>query len=157
MKNFKEIRGTLKEAEHGKLPDPPPVIMLRRIGLRNFPTGERVALYRNDKLGLDVSVPYFPGKFGKTQISMGSLKEEIELTLNETIIKKLIRIAGGSKPDNVSLGNGVQIPVQPNVAKKLIDLTKKVNFTNRVNLSRFMSGNPNDLKKIVDFTTNNPV
>jgi hypothetical protein len=157
MKYFKEIRGTLKEAERGKLPDPPPVIMLRRIGLRNFPTGERVALYRNDKLGLDVSVPYLPGKFGKTQVAMGSLKEEIELTLNETIIKKLIRIATKSQPDNVTLGNGVQFQVQPNVAKKLIDLTKKVNFTNRVNLSRFMSGNPNDLKKIVDFTTNNPV
>ena len=61
------------------------------------------------------------------------------------------------KPDNVTLGNGTQFQVQPNVARKLIDLTKKVNFTNKVNLSRFMSGNPKDLKTIVDFTTNNPV
>lgn len=38
--------------------DPPPVILLKRTGIRVFPNGQRVAVYVNQKLGLTFSVPY---------------------------------------------------------------------------------------------------
>jgi hypothetical protein len=38
--------------------DPPPVILLKRKGIRIFPDGRRVAVYTNSKLGLVFSVPY---------------------------------------------------------------------------------------------------
>jgi hypothetical protein len=43
-----------------KLPDPPMVLILKRKAIRLFPSGEKVALYHSDKLGLDVSIPYTP-------------------------------------------------------------------------------------------------
>jgi hypothetical protein len=157
MKKLKEIRGTLKEVELGKLPDPPPVVVLRRIGLRSFPTGERVALYRNDKLNLDVSVPYLPGKIGGMK-PMAMMREEIELNIqdiNETIIKKLISIIRKGTPQLVSFADGTKGEVQPAVASRIVNLTKKVNFTNRVGLTRFVSGDPKNFKSVVDFTTAN--
>jgi hypothetical protein len=157
MKKLKEIRGTLKEVELGKLPDPPPVVVLRRIGLRSFPTGERVALYRNDKLNLDVSVPYLPGKVGGMK-PMAMMREEIELNIqdiNETIIKKLISIIRKGTPQLVSFADGTKGEVQPAVASRIVNLTKKVNFTNRVGLTRFVSGDPKNFKSVVDFTTAN--
>ena len=38
--------------------DPPPVLLLKRSGIRIFPDGRRVAVYTNSKLGLVFSVPY---------------------------------------------------------------------------------------------------
>lgn len=157
MKRLKEIRGTLKEAEYGKLPDPPPVIVLRRIGLRAFPTGERIALYRNDKLNLDVSVPYLPGQIGGMK-PMAVMREEIELDtmqINETIIKKLISIVRKGQPSMVTFADGTKGEVQPAVAARIVNLTKKANFTNRVGLTRFVSGDPKSFKSVVDFTTAN--
>ncbi len=40
---------------------PPPMLVLRRQGIRIFPDGKRVALYTNDKLGLTFTIPYRPG------------------------------------------------------------------------------------------------
>lgn len=158
MKSFKEIRGTLLEAEYVKLPDPPPVVVLRRIGIRMYPTGERIALYRNSKLNLDVSVPYFPGKIGNIKVPVAVMREEIELpleNLNETIMKRLLKIVRSGQPDNVEFGNGTTAQVQPAVAARLVNLTKQLHFTNRVKFTRYVSGNPQDFKSAVDFTTAN--
>lgn len=149
MKSFSEIRGMLKESGLGKLPDPPPMIVLRRIGIRNFPHGEKIALYRNDKLDLDVSVPYSQDSH---KITVANVREEIN-TLDETIIKKLNIIANKSMPSNVNFSNGTFVQVQPAVAKKIVDLYKHkdLSFSNRVKLSRFVSGNPKAFKSVVDF------
>jgi hypothetical protein len=151
MKKLSELRGTLKENEQGKLPDPPPMLLLRRKAIRVFPNGQRIALYQNDKLGLDVSVPYFPGKLGRKEIPSVT-KEEF---LGETIIKKLEAIVKSGMPDNVVFENGAAVQVQPNVADKILSLYNQVNFTNRVKLTRFVSATPKEFKKVVDFTTEN--
>lgn len=51
MKSFKEYVTESYE--------PPMVVVLKRKGIRNFPDGQRVALYHSDVLGIDVSVPYY--------------------------------------------------------------------------------------------------
>jgi hypothetical protein len=158
MKLFKEIRKTLMESEFVKMADPPPVVVLRRVGIRLFPTGERIALYRNSNLKLDVSVPYFPGKIGNIKVPSAVMKEEIEISLedlNETIVKKLLKIVRGGQPDNVAFANGTAAQVQPAVAARLVNLMKQLHFTNRVKFTRFVSGNPKDFKSAVDFTTSN--
>ena len=38
--------------------DPPMMLILKRQGIRIFPDGKRVALYKNEKLGLSFTVPY---------------------------------------------------------------------------------------------------
>jgi hypothetical protein len=156
MKKFSEIRkkGTPKGNEQGKLPDPPPMLLLRRKAIRTFPNGQRVALYRNDKLELDVSVPYFPGKFGEKNKEVSYATEEFKLNnLDESIIKRLETIATSSQNGDVNFENGASVPVPPVLAKKILDLYKheELSAENRQGLSKFVSGNPKDFKKIVDF------
>jgi len=38
--------------------DPPMMLILKRQGIRIFPDGKRVALYKNEKLGLSFTIPY---------------------------------------------------------------------------------------------------
>lgn len=156
MKSFFEHLGaSLEEGEMGLQPDPPPMIVLRRIGIRNFPHGEKVALYRNDKLDLNVSVPY-AGKASTDRVAFAQVKEEIE-SLEETIIKKLKSIADKSSVQKVSFGPGADVQVQPATAKKILDLYAHpdLSFSNRVKLSRYVSSDPKEFKKVVDFVTQN--
>lgn len=60
MKTLQEIKNIEKdfilETKHQS--DPPMILLLRRKAIRLFPSGEKVALYHSDKLGMDISIPY---------------------------------------------------------------------------------------------------
>lgn len=68
MKNLSEIRQTEEILEEG-LQDPPMVVVLRRTAIRLFPGNQRVALYTNDKLGIEVSVPYEAGNIAGKKLT----------------------------------------------------------------------------------------
>jgi hypothetical protein len=145
MKKFSEMKGALKEAE-AKLPDPPMVVILKRRAIRIFPNGQKVALYHNDLLNLDVSVPYFPGKYGNQEVSHSSLHETDTRSL-ENIVKK-------NKQGNVVLNNGASIQVQPSVAAAVLKLLKHKDLkpTNRKKLATYIVDNPNNFKDVVELT-----
>lgn len=46
------------ELNERKNDDPPPVIVLKRKGIRIFPDGKKVAVYVNTELNLDIAIPY---------------------------------------------------------------------------------------------------
>lgn len=76
MKDFSEIRQSLdEEILEENLQDPPTLVVLRRTAIRLFPGNQRVALYRNDHLGLEVSIPYEQGHIGGKKIT-AMMKEE---------------------------------------------------------------------------------
>jgi len=54
--------------------DPPMNVVLRRKAIRQLPGNQRVALYVNDALGLEVTLPYEPGKIGGKQ-AIAQIKE----------------------------------------------------------------------------------
>lgn len=74
MKDFSEIRQSEEVLEEG-LQDPPMIVVLRRTAIRLFPGNQRVALYTNDKLGIEVSVPYEAGQIGGKKLT-AVMKEE---------------------------------------------------------------------------------
>jgi hypothetical protein len=55
MKRLQELTQEYKEPQPKDLPM---VLILKRKSVRVFPSGKKVALYHNDKLGLDIAVPY---------------------------------------------------------------------------------------------------
>lgn len=157
MKSLKTIRGMLKEMEVGKISDPPPMVILKRKAIRIFPSGQRVALYRNETLNLDVSIPYFPGQMGLHQTTYASMKEgyddeEVSLMLDESIFQSLRAIMKKNEPGTVVFANGESATVQPSTAKKLTDLHKSVNKKNKEGLGA-IANSSQDFKKVVDFTT----
>ncbi len=58
---------------------PPPMLVLRRKGIRIFPDGRRVALYTHDKLGLVFTIPYTPNQVSKPVTIPGVQSENVEL------------------------------------------------------------------------------
>lgn len=71
MKTLKEIR-SLQE-DHNVM-DPPSVLIMKRKSVRQFPNGQRVALYYVDKIDKYVTVPYTAMQWSST----GSMDEETE-------------------------------------------------------------------------------
>jgi len=146
MKTFSEFRGTLKEGKLGKLPDPPPMITLRRRGIRQFPTGETIVLYRNDKLNLDVSVPFSKNPTGRTYVSG---------VAEGTIVKSLERIVKTSTPGEINFDDGNKIEAEPAIAARILKLIKnpKLNWTNsHQKIPQKLRKSPKDFKQVADFT-----
>ena len=56
MKTLKEIRSL--DGSSNTAMDPPAVLIMKRKSIRQFPNGQRVALYYVDKLDKYVTVPY---------------------------------------------------------------------------------------------------
>jgi hypothetical protein len=59
VKTLKEFRSSnvINEA-HDKQMDPPNILIMKRKSIRQFPNGQRVALYYVDKVNKYVTVPY---------------------------------------------------------------------------------------------------
>jgi hypothetical protein len=154
MKKLSEIKGTLKEGKLGKLPDPPPMIMMRRKAIRIFPNGLRVALYHNDKLDLDVSVPYHSGDFENKELPYAKMaKEENSFeALHESIVRALKRGVKLSQPIDIEFENGSSTRVQPSVAAAILKLQKMINTTNKKKLATKVAQSLSDLNDVVRFT-----
>lgn len=60
MKTLKEFREFIVEKKEPKKDpmDPPTVLIMKRKSVRQFPNGQRVALYYVDKLDKYVTIPY---------------------------------------------------------------------------------------------------
>ena len=150
MKKLSELRKTPIKFK-SKLPDPPMIVLLKRKAIRTFPNGQRVALYHNDQLKLDVSVPYFPGKFKDTELATGTMREDA------TIWKKLGVIAKG-KPADVTFPNGaVMKDVQPSVAASIQKLRALINTYNRAKLAEKINASPSDFNDVVKFVKANDI
>jgi hypothetical protein len=152
MKKFSELRGTLKEGKLGKLPDPPPMITMRRTAIRVYPKGLKIALYRNDKLNLDVSVPYHSGEFENQKLPYAKIGMKEEILLDESIVRSLNKSAKTGKTVDVTFANGASIKIQPVVAASILKLKDMINTYNKVKLDSFISQDPNSLKTVFDFT-----
>ena len=60
MKTLKEFRSNqLNEDSNTKLPtDPPAIMIMKRMSIRQFGNGQRVALYHVDKINKYITIPY---------------------------------------------------------------------------------------------------
>jgi hypothetical protein len=57
LKEFREFIVEKKEPKQSPM-DPPTVLIMKRKSVRQFPNGQRVALYYVDKLDKYVTIPY---------------------------------------------------------------------------------------------------
>ena len=130
------------------LNDPPPVLVLRRTGVRDFPTGERVALYYNSKLKLTFSVPYGSKK------GVVSVGEEHKL-FESRVLPQLETIVKNNEIRDVTFKNGAKTKVNVTSAKNLLDLYGQMNDGNKRKLSKLISTNPESLAKASAFAFKN--
>lgn len=58
--------------------NPPPMLVLKRTGIRIFPDGRRVAMYVNSRMGLTFTIPYSPTGTSTDATVPGVKTEEVE-------------------------------------------------------------------------------
>ena len=155
MKRFDEIRNDYSEdlTEASGPEDPPMVLVLRRKSFRQFSGGERVALYKNDKLGIEVSIPYSPGKVGGIKNSaVAAVSEEV---IEEGAIHKLHHIAKTKTAGSVAFKNGATSQVEPTTALQVINLHSKVNPENKARIEKLVNSSPAGLTQVAGFASDN--
>jgi hypothetical protein len=58
MKTLKQLMSESRKEQKNVPMDPPAVLIMKRKSIRQFPNGQRVALYYVDKINKYVTVPY---------------------------------------------------------------------------------------------------
>jgi hypothetical protein len=76
--------------------NPPPMLVLKRTGIRIFPDGRRVAMYVNSRMGLTFTIPYSPTGTSTDATIPGVKSEEVE------IMESLDQVAKYAQQDNVT-------------------------------------------------------
>lgn len=157
MKKFSEIRKQPSVEQEEVLEeshqDLPMTILLVRKGIRIFPTGDRVALYTNSKLGVDVSIPYGE-RLHNPMKGYGKLTKALEEEYVEedySMIRRLEAIANGTKEQQIPTSSGASLTVHPVTAKYILSLHSVLTPENQKLVKSLLNGNPKDFAKIAKF------
>jgi hypothetical protein len=145
MKTLKDFLVPIKEDEGDKGPnkqnhshpmDPPAILIMRRKSIRQFPNGQRVAMYFVDKINKYVTVPY-------TAMQWSSALPE------EVIIGDLTAIRESGEPLTFEFEDG-SIEVSVNEADTILNVYSKLNEENKQKVLE-LSESKNGFEKLIDF------
>ena len=123
-----------KTAKHKEL-DPPTVLVMRRKSVRQFPNGQRVALYYVDKLNKYVTVPYNDMEF--SAMAEETVFEKIQ-NLNETVIVEHL--------------DGSTSEVTPELARSIMKLHNKLSESNRTRILDMLEASSKHFQTIAKFS-----
>lgn len=132
--------------------NPPPMLVLKRKGIRIFPDGRRVAMYTNDKLGLVFTIPY-KGSGTQTEVLPGVQAEETDLDIMESldqVVNYGSQESPKSKSKHFKFADGTKMPVAHGVAKAMHMVHGALNDANKKKYAEMLS-DPKGFKKAADF------
>lgn len=124
-----------KTAKQHKEIDPPTVLVMRRKSVRQFPNGQRVALYYIDKLNKYVTVPY-------DDIEFASMYEEKIIDQIKDIKENIV----------VEHLDGSKTEVTPKVAHKIHELYNSLNESNKNRLVNMLEESNKHFQTIAKFS-----
>ena len=122
------------------LKDPPNVLLLKRITVRGFPDGTKVALYYNRLLDKHFTIPYGPGVDAPLQA------EETELTVMES----LQYIAESTEANVIDFGSDSR-SVSPQMARNILKLYGSLSEENKIKMEQKLN-NPIMFDKFYDYS-----
>ena len=118
--------------------DPPAVLIMRRKSIRQFPNGQRVALYYVDKINKYVTVPY-------ENMQWSSSNEE-------TIFDKIKQVNESKKNIIVEHLDGSTTEITPQIAKQMMELHKKINEANKKKMLDMLEASTKHFQIIAKFS-----
>jgi len=142
LKNNSALMATSTPVMEGKTSqarelDPPAVLIMRRKSVRQFPNGQRVALYYVDKINKYVTVPY----------------EDMQWSANEeTVFDKIKQVNEDRKTIVVEHLDGSTSEITPQMAKQMIELHKKINEANKAKMLDMLEASAKHFQTIAKFS-----
>lgn len=146
MASFKQLRAKRKPYQ-----DAPAMLMLKRVGIRNYPNGQSVALYYNAALDLNVSVPFSKssldpdGRLGEP-VKIGSLLPAA--AISEGVIGSLKNIAQSQQPGQIKFNNGTTEEIHHAIAQQIVDVHSRLDNSNKDKFERLVNVGPAGLEKV---------
>ena len=131
-----------------KTMDPPSVLIMRRKSIRQFPNGQRVALYYVDKIDKYVTVPYTAMQWST------STPEEFESEgemIKEDVISQLKNIVEQQSYDRIQFQDGKRMLVTVELAESILKMYNVLNESNKEQLAEMANKNKEHFGKVIDF------
>lgn len=94
-------------------PDPPVILVLRRSAIRYFPGNQRIALYKNDNLNLEISIPYGvdgPSTHGIAASALNDMKEAVSAEPADPSLGAKVPVPAKTPGENAVKINGKWLP-----------------------------------------------
>ena len=124
--------------------DPPTILIMRRKSVRQFPGGQRVALYYIDKLKQYVTVPYGQSS-GGLSTNMSMVKEDVMFQLNE--------IATSGITKRINFDDESSIKVDKLTAESVLNVYEALNENNKQKVLDMAYKSKQQFLKVVDFAS----
>lgn len=142
LKNNSALMATSTPVMEGKTSvsrelDPPAVLIMRRKSVRQFPNGQRVALYYVDKINKYVTVPYEDMQWS---------------TSEETVFDKIKQVNESKKSIVVEHMDGSTSEITPQMAKQMMELHKKINEANKAKMLDMLEASAKHFQTIAKFS-----
>jgi hypothetical protein len=143
LKNKKTLVATDQPMLEGKSSkskelDPPAVLIMRRKSVRQFPNGQRVALYYVDKINKYVTVPYEDMQWSSSDEE--TVFDRLKLSINE------------NRNITVEHYDGSTSEVTPQMAMKMMELYKKINEANKAKMKDMLEASAKHFQAISKFS-----
>lgn len=137
--------------------DPPQMIVLKRKGIRVFPDGKRVALYVNDKLNLNFTIPYSStGMQNPTAMQEEAAKPVQKKPAppgdNLGQIKKILNT--GTETE-LSFKNGGSMSVDRGTAHLIHTLHTSLNDKNKTKMEKLINKSDGHFQTVLAFAKKN--
>lgn len=121
--------------------DPPAVLIMRRKSIRQFPNGQRVALYYVDKINKYVTVPYVAMQWS----SMAPVEEQTE------VIEQIKNIAKNNINGIITHNDGSKSNLCVEQAKMMLEVFKKLTSENKNIFKNMISESKNNFQQATKF------
>lgn len=124
--------------------DPPAMMIMRRKQIRQFPGGQKVALYYIEKINKYVTIPY--GNLGWSNI----LSVE-ETQLEENVIHHLKHIVDNHTAKSIKFKDGKSTKVDVQTAQAVLKVHGALNDENKKKVETMAGKSKHHFGKVVDF------
>lgn len=138
------LEGSEELNESSNPHDPPAIMVMRRKSIRQFPNGQRVALYYIDKLKKFVTVPYDDMQLSVT-VKEYYEKEETNVLLN------LHQIALTNESKRILFDDGSSVKVDSDIANSILNMHETLNETNKEKVLTMIQESKHQFRKVVEF------
>jgi hypothetical protein len=128
--------------------DPPAVMIMRRKQIRQFPGGQRVALYFVPKLNKYITVPYSALQWSAT------VEEQVE-EIQEDIVKHLQNVVTGNTSKSYKFKDNKTLKIDRQTAHAVLMVHNALNDENKRKLADMANKSKSHFSNVVDFAWKN--
>jgi hypothetical protein len=133
---------------HENEADPPAVLVMRRVSVRQYPGNRKVALYYIEKLKQYITVPY---------ANLSWMKEDVECEemIEENVMHHLNDIVTRHSAKPVKFKDGTSMKVDPQTANAILKVHNSLSDENKKKFADMAHKSKVHFGKVVDFSWKN--